>query len=730
MKTYIASLVIGLLMINTLSGQVKIGDNPQNLDPASVLELESNNRVLVITRVTNAQMSTINPLPGAMVYNTDQGCINYFNGTEWINICEALDNSFTVSTRADSLIQVNPNAIDNTITILQSLNPDGSTNYNFEVNQITGVNIVNSTINGDTKIQTASVTKRLLAPESVSLGKFENGTQAGQIFRYNGTAWTLSNEKTLAITEKDSVIGNEVVGPTLGGSLELFGAGLDTDPFTLDVLDGGIDNTELAPDAVTTDKIFNGAIITEDLADDAVTLSKMADNSVGTIELVDDSVDADKINANVAGTGLIQAGDGSLQVDVTQFAGDGTLSSTDGTILITGTPTNALFEDVQLDVADNAITSAKILDGAIATADIADLAITNAKLGGGSVSTGKIGDGAVTSLKIANGEVATIDLADNAVTLAKMADNSVGTIELTDDSVTADKINANVAGTGLTQAGDGSLQVDNANITPDWTSITNIPAGFADDIDDDTTYSAGTGLTLTGTTFAVDNATISPDWSTLTGVPAGFADDIDDDTTYSAGTGLTLTGTTFAVDNLLGDVTGPTSATVIANDAVTSAKIADGTITNDDIQLGAGIDGSKVNPIFVSDVSTTGDFISGGTILNVPDFVFQKYFSGFSELNNSYRFKSLKEVEEFVKKNNHLPGIRSAYEIKASGKYRLTESSLAQLEKIEELFLHTIEQEKKIEKLQSENEKLASEVNNLKAEMEKIKALLLEQKQN
>ncbi|NDV44617.1 bZIP transcription factor, partial [Flagellimonas sediminis] len=285
------------------------------------------------------------------------------------------------------------------------------------------------------------------------------------------------------------------------------------------------------------------------------------------------------------------------------------------------------------------------------------------------------------------------------------------------------------AGTGLTLTGT-TFAVDNATIAPDWSTLTGIPAGFTDDIDDDTTYSAGTGLTLTGTTFAVDNATIAPDWSTLTGIPAGFADDIDDDTTYSAGTGLTLTGTTFAVDNLLGDVTGPTSATVIANDAVTSAKIADGTITNDDIQPGAGIDGSKVNPIFVSDVSTTGDFISGGTILNVPDFVFQKYFSGFSELNNSYRFKSLKEVEEFVKKNNHLPGIRSAYEIKASGKYRLTESSLGQLEKIEELFLHTIEQEKKINELRSENEKLSSEINNLKAEMDKIKALLTESKKN
>ncbi|TXJ99283.1 hypothetical protein FQ019_17915 [Flagellimonas aequoris] len=184
------------------------------------------------------------------------------------------------------------------------------------------------------------------------------------------------------------------------------------------------------------------------------------------------------------------------------------------------------------------------------------------------------------------------------------------------------------------------------------------------------------------------------------------------------------------MDNLLGDVTGPTSATVIANDAVTSAKIADGTITNADIQPGAGIDGSKINPTFVNDVSTTGDFISGGTTLTVPDFVFQKYYNGFSNLDDTYRFKSLKEVEAFVKENNHLPGIRSAYEIKASGKYRLTESSLAQLEKIEELFLHTIEQEKKIEKLQSDNEKLTSEVNNLKAEMEKIKALLLEQKQN
>ena len=55
---------------------------------------------------------------------------------------------------------------------------------------------------------------------------------------------------------------------------------------------------------------------------------------------------------------------------------------------------------------------------------------------------------------------------------------------------------------------------------------------------------------------------------------------------------------------------------------------------------------------------------------------------------------------------------------------------MAQLEKIEELFLHTIEQEKKIKKLQSDNQKLTRELDSLKEDMEVIKAMLLENSQN
>ena len=69
-------------------GQIKIGDNPQSLDNSSILELESTTRTLVVSRITSAQMQIITPLRGALIYNTDVGCIFFFDGTLWNNLCE------------------------------------------------------------------------------------------------------------------------------------------------------------------------------------------------------------------------------------------------------------------------------------------------------------------------------------------------------------------------------------------------------------------------------------------------------------------------------------------------------------------------------------------------------------------------------------------------------------------------------------------------------------------
>jgi hypothetical protein len=73
--------------------------------------------------------------------------------------------------------------------------------------------------------------------------------------------------------------------------------------------------------------------------------------------------------------------------------------------------------------------------------------------------------------------------------------------------------------------------------------------------------------------------------------------------------------------------------------------------------------------------------------MTVPDYVFA----------NDYKLKSLQEVEEFIKKNSHLPEIPSAKEIEKNG-LLLAEMNMSLLKKIEELTLYTIEQNKEIQK--------------------------------
>ena len=77
---------LALCAVQALFAQIKIGDNPQTLDPGSVLELESSSRALVITRLSTVEMNALSPLLGAMVYNLDEECIHYYNGSDWINL--------------------------------------------------------------------------------------------------------------------------------------------------------------------------------------------------------------------------------------------------------------------------------------------------------------------------------------------------------------------------------------------------------------------------------------------------------------------------------------------------------------------------------------------------------------------------------------------------------------------------------------------------------------------
>ena len=87
-------------------------------------------------------------------------------------------------------------------------------------------------------------------------------------------------------------------------------------------------------------------------------------------------------------------------------------------------------------------------------------------------------------------------------------------------------------------------------------------------------------------------------------------------------------------------------------------------------------------------------------VLSVPDYVFQKYYTGTSILKDDYNFSSnLYDVEKFLKENHHLPGVASASEIKKTGFYNLEDMQMQNLEKTEELYLYTIEQQKQIDEL-------------------------------
>lgn len=78
-----------------------------------------------------------------------------------------------------------------------------------------------------------------------------------------------------------------------------------------------------------------------------------------------------------------------------------------------------------------------------------------------------------------------------------------------------------------------------------------------------------------------------------------------------------------------------------------------------------------------------------------------------------YELKSLPEVEQFVKENKHLPNIPSAEKMVEQGN-DLGKTDALLLEKIEELYLHMIEMDKRMKVLEEQNQSLKAENKQLK----------------
>jgi hypothetical protein len=99
---------------------------------------------------------------------------------------------------------------------------------------------------------------------------------------------------------------------------------------------------------------------------------------------------------------------------------------------------------------------------------------------------------------------------------------------------------------------------------------------------------------------------------------------------------------------------------------------------------------SQINSSYILDVN--GNVRANQVVVNTTggDFVFDK----------NYNLRSLSEVEQYIKENNHLPEIQSAKEMQTNG-VDINELQTKLLQKVEELTLYTIELKKEIDQLKA-----------------------------
>ncbi len=330
-------LFIGLLMTTAVTAQVKIGDDPQTIDANSLLELQSNDKVLVITRVDSLQMTNIVPNRGALVYNTTANCVYYYNGTQWVNLCDGSSGNLT----ADPLV----NDIS-TIVITQTEN---GSNFEIAPNSINSEQIINGGING-VDIQDGSIGQGKLQNNSVTQDKLsENSVGAFALDNDNINLSDFTNDEGF-ITNADIISGD---------------AG--------NVIQVGSDNGAFYDDSLLQAEI------------DANTAANTADTDQSpTNELQNLSISGDQLSITNGNTITIPTSNGSdtriIGGTNTQVAGNGTIA-TPYQINVTGVDTDTTNE-IQ-DITFNTTTNVLTISNNLTTGGQVDLS----SLAGGGGST-------------------------------------------------------------------------------------------------------------------------------------------------------------------------------------------------------------------------------------------------------------------------------------------------------------------------------------------------------
>ena len=231
MRNLYLFLLITLFAGAAMRAQVKIGDNPQNINPSSVLELESTDKVLVITRVSTAQMNAIVPIQGALCYNTDLQSVHYYDGTQWVNIggggsggpltADAIVN--TVST-----IVITPTATGDNLEVA----PNSIRSEQIVDGGVNGVDIQDGSI-GPGKIQDNSVTQEKLSENSVGAFALDNDNIGVSAFN-NDVGYLIAGDINIVSGDVGNVLETRTDGVFYNDEPLIAAINQNTDAIALD----------------------------------------------------------------------------------------------------------------------------------------------------------------------------------------------------------------------------------------------------------------------------------------------------------------------------------------------------------------------------------------------------------------------------------------------------------------------------------------------------------------